>query len=179
MEHTLKIAMAQIAPVWLNKEETLKKIEQTIIDAGKEQCELIVFGEGLIPGYPFWLALTGGAEWDKKVNKELHRHYVSNAVTIENGDLDAICQLAKQLKIKYIYLISLAIVLLSLVIVVLLFVLSKNRQKRIQLENDKLEKEIESKQLTLLVAFKEHLDNREEKGYFITDYVIDEFIENN
>jgi nitrilase len=42
------------------------------------------------------LALTGGAEWDKKVNKELHAHYVSNAITIENGDLKAICQLAKE-----------------------------------------------------------------------------------
>lgn len=103
MENTLKIAMAQIAPVWLNKQETIKKVEQSIKDAAKEQCELIVFGEGLIPGYPFWLALTGGAEWDKKVNKELHRHYVANAITIENGDLDSICQLAKANKIA-IYL---------------------------------------------------------------------------
>jgi nitrilase len=96
MENTLKIAMAQISPVWLNKQETIKKVEQSIIEASKDQCELIVFGEGLIPGYPFWLALTGGAEWDKKVNKELHAHYVSNAVSIENGDLDTVCQLAKE-----------------------------------------------------------------------------------
>ena len=95
MEHTLKIAMAQITPVWLNKQETIKKVEQSIVEASKDQCELIVFGEGLIPGYPFWLALTGGAEWDKKINKELHAHYVSNSITIENGDLDTICQLAK------------------------------------------------------------------------------------
>jgi len=103
MENTLKIAMAQISPVWLNKENTIKKVEQSIKDAIKEQCELIVFGEGLIPGYPFWLALTGGAEWDKKVNKELHRQYVANAITIEDGDLDSICQLAKEHKIA-IYL---------------------------------------------------------------------------
>jgi len=95
MEHTLKIAMAQIAPVWLNKTKTLQKVEQSIIDAAKEGCELIVFGEGLVPGYPYWLALTGGAEWDKKVNKELHAHYVRNAIMIETGELDAICQLAK------------------------------------------------------------------------------------
>jgi len=96
MENTLKIAMAQMAPVWLDKQATLKKVEKAIIDASKENVELIVFGEGLIPGYPFWLALTGGAEWDKKINKELHAHYVSNAITIENGDLDAVCQLAKE-----------------------------------------------------------------------------------
>jgi len=103
MENTLKIAMAQMSPVWLNKLETIKKVEQSIKDAAKEQCELIVFGEGLIPGYPFWLALTGGAEWAKKVNKELHRHYVANSITIENGDLESICQLAKEHKMA-IYL---------------------------------------------------------------------------
>jgi len=103
MENTLKIAMAQISPIWLDKTATLQKVEQSILEASKKNCELIVFGEGLIPGYPFWLALTGGAEWDKKVNKELHRHYVSNSITIENGDLDSICQLAKANKMA-IYL---------------------------------------------------------------------------
>jgi len=96
MDTKLKIAMAQMAPVWLDKQATLSKVEKAIVDASKEAVELIVFGEGLIPGYPFWLALTGGAEWDKKVNKELHAHYVTNAITIENGDLKAICQLAKE-----------------------------------------------------------------------------------
>ncbi len=98
MNHLLNVALAQISPVWLNKSDTLKKIENTIFEASKEQAELIVFGEGLLPGYPFWLALTGGAEWDKKVNKELHAHYVLNAVTIEKGDLNTVCDLAKKHK---------------------------------------------------------------------------------
>ena len=40
----LKVALAQIAPVWLNKEKTITKIEKSIVDAAKENCELIVFG---------------------------------------------------------------------------------------------------------------------------------------
>lgn len=96
MENTLKIAMAQIAPVWLNREATLKKVKQSILDAANHNCELIVFGEGLVPGYPFWLALTGGAEWNTSVNKELHAHYVRNAIQVENGELDAICELANK-----------------------------------------------------------------------------------
>ena len=95
MDNTLKIALAQIAPVWLDKMATLKKVEESILDAAKQNCELIVFGEGLIPGYPFWLALTGGAEWDKTVNKELHAHYVRNSIQIEAGELDSICKLSK------------------------------------------------------------------------------------
>ena len=96
MENTLKIAMAQISPVLLNKTETLKKVANSITEAGKKGCELIVFGEALVPGYPFWVALTGGAEWDTKVNKELHAEYVRNSIQIEDGELDSICELAKQ-----------------------------------------------------------------------------------
>jgi len=99
MENMLKIAMAQIAPVWLNKEETLKKIENSILEASKDNCELIVFGEGLLPGYPYWLTLTGGAEWDTSLNKELHAHYTRNSVQIEAGELDTVCKLAKEYKI--------------------------------------------------------------------------------
>lgn len=93
---SLKVALAQISPVWLNKAETLQKIKNQITEAAQNKAELIVFGEGLLPGYPFWLALTEGAQWDTKVNKELHAHYVRNSVTIENGDLDEICALSEK-----------------------------------------------------------------------------------
>ncbi|MBT8306109.1 MAG: carbon-nitrogen hydrolase family protein [Maribacter sp.] len=103
MESLLKVALAQIAPVWLNKSETLKKIENAVTEAANARAELVVFGEALLPGYPFWLALTNGAAWDLKINKELHAHYVRNAIQIEAGELDAICQLSKDHKIA-IYL---------------------------------------------------------------------------
>lgn len=95
MDNTLKVAMSQISPVWLDKKATFKKVETAIIEAAQQNCELVIFGEALVPGYPFWLALTGGAQWNTKLNKELHAHYVSNAVSIEKGDLNTICKLVK------------------------------------------------------------------------------------
>ena len=95
MNTTLKIAMAQIAPVWLDKKATINKIESSIREGAKDNAELIVFGEALLPGYPFWLALTGGAEWNTNINKELHAHYVNNSICIEKGELNSICELAK------------------------------------------------------------------------------------
>jgi len=88
--------MAQIAPVWLNKERTIEKIENSIEQAAQENAELIVFGEALLPGYPFWIALTNGAEWNSSTQKEVHAHYVKNSITIEKGELDSICALAKK-----------------------------------------------------------------------------------
>ncbi len=103
MQHELKVALAQIAPVWLNKKATIEKVENVLLEAAAEKTELIVFGEALLPGYPFWLAYTDGASWDLKINKELHAHYTRNAVQIEAGDLDGICKLAKENKMA-IYL---------------------------------------------------------------------------
>lgn len=103
MENLLKVALAQIAPVWLDKKATIAKIENTINEASKNGSELVVFGEALLPGYPFWLAYTEGAAWDLKINKELHGHYVRNSIQIELGELHTICKLAKEHKIA-IYL---------------------------------------------------------------------------
>jgi len=99
----LKIAMAQIAPVWLNKQKTLKKVESVITDAGKKECDLVVFGETLVSGYPFWVSLTNGAKFNSSVQKELYAHYVKNAIQIEKGDLNNICEIAKKYNIA-IYL---------------------------------------------------------------------------
>ena len=96
MNDSLKVAMAQIAPVWLDKKGTLSKVESSIKEAGEQGCELVVFGEALIPGYPFWLALTGGAEWNTDNNKELHAHYMRNAICIEKDELQSVQELAKK-----------------------------------------------------------------------------------
>jgi nitrilase len=93
---TLKTALAQIAPVWLNKEKTYEKILSCVAEAAAQNADLTVFGEALLPGYPHWLGYTGGAEWDSPVQKELHAHYSKNAVDIEAGDLDELCRLARQ-----------------------------------------------------------------------------------
>ena len=92
----LNVALAQIAPIWLDKEQTIEKIKNTIETASKEKAELIIFGEALLPGYPFWIGLTNGAEWNSSVQKEIHAHYVQNSITIEKGELDTICKLAKE-----------------------------------------------------------------------------------
>lgn len=95
-ENTLKIGMAQISPVWLNKEMTIDKIKSCIVDAGVKKCELIVFGEGLLPGYPFWLSIMNGSEFNSTVQKEIHAHYVRNSIQIEAGELNGICELARE-----------------------------------------------------------------------------------
>ena len=95
-DNEIKVALAQISPVWLNKTKTIEKIISYIEEAGKADCDLVVFGEGLLPGYPFWLSFSNGAEFNSKFHKEIQAHYISNSIQIESGDLDAICGSAKK-----------------------------------------------------------------------------------
>lgn len=94
--HLLKVAVAQIAPVWLDKKATLIKVEDAIKKAAAEKADLVVFGEAMVPGYPHWIAYTNGAEWNSSVQKELHAHYLRNSIQIESGDLDGVCKLAEK-----------------------------------------------------------------------------------
>ena len=92
----LTVGMAQIAPVWMNRDQTLAKILAYAHEAAEKDCDLVVFGEGLLPGYPFWLERTHGAEFNSPRQKEIHAHYLANAVQIEAGHLDGLCDLARQ-----------------------------------------------------------------------------------
>ena len=99
MNDNLNVAIAQIAPVWLNRASTIKKIESAVAEAASQGAALVCFGETLLPGYPFWLDLTGGAKFDDPMQKDIFSHYLSQAVSVGDGDLNSICALAKEKRI--------------------------------------------------------------------------------
>ena len=63
----LKVGIVQIAPVWLNREQTLAKIVRYVNQSADEECQLVAFGEALLPGYPFWIERTDGARFNSSV----------------------------------------------------------------------------------------------------------------
>lgn len=94
-KETLKVALGQMAPVWLDKVKTLEKLEKFIAEAGKNGAELVVFGEALLPGYPFWVEHTNGAKFESSFQKDLYAHYLQESVKITQGDLDSLCEMAR------------------------------------------------------------------------------------
>ena len=88
------VGLGQIAPVWFQREQTLAKVCDIVRDAAERGCSVVGFGEGLVPGYPFWPERTGGAVFDSDVQKAFHSQYLDQAVQIEAGHLDTLCKLA-------------------------------------------------------------------------------------
>jgi nitrilase len=92
--HLLRIGLAQIAPVWLDRERTILKVKTYVERASQQGCHLVAFGEALVPGYPFWLELTDGARFNSSLQKSIFAEYAEQAVQPEAGHLDGLCAAA-------------------------------------------------------------------------------------
>lgn len=89
------VAIAQMAPIWLDRSATLEKVFDWVAKAAHSGASLVVFGEGVLPGYPFWIEHTDGARFDSALQKSLFAHYVDQSVDIEGGDLKPLCDAAR------------------------------------------------------------------------------------
>lgn len=100
MSNIIKIASAQLAPIFLDKEKTIEKACNAILEAGEKNAKLIVFPEAFISGYPDWVWLipnSKGAELN-----ELYVKLVDNAISIPDDSTRKLCHAAKQAGISVV-----------------------------------------------------------------------------
>ncbi len=95
---TVKVALVQEAPIFFDKEATLQKIEGLVNAYANEGCELIVFPESFVPGYPrgFSFGATIGSRSDE--GRQLYATLAENSIDLESEDLARIEKLAKEKK---------------------------------------------------------------------------------
>ena len=95
----LTVGLAQMAPVWFDRDATLQKACEWIAKAAAGGCSLIAFGEACVPGYPFWIEYSKETAFNSPFHKEFHAEYINQAVCIERGDLASVCDQARENKI--------------------------------------------------------------------------------
>jgi len=86
----VKVAAAQVSPIFMNKEATIDKACKTIEEAGRAGAKLIVFSETFIPGYPYWRGLQPISRWS-----DLMVQYQKNSIRIPSSDTDVLCDASK------------------------------------------------------------------------------------
>ena len=94
MTKIIKVAAAQLSPIFLNKEKTIDKACKAILEAGENGADLIVFPEAFISGYPDWIWLipnSKGADLN-----ELYVKLVENAVSMPDDATRQLCKAAKE-----------------------------------------------------------------------------------
>jgi len=86
-----KVAAAQGASVFCDREVTTEKACEMILQAGREGCELIGLPEAFIPTYPYWLLTTPVTSCI-----QLFKRLYANSVEVPSPTTDRLCAAAKR-----------------------------------------------------------------------------------
>ena len=87
----VKAAAVQIAPVLESKSGTLAKVADAIIEASKNDADIIVFPETLVPNYPYFSFIKPAVSF-----KNDHLKLYNEAVVVPSEDTQFIGSLAKE-----------------------------------------------------------------------------------
>jgi len=98
----MRIAAAQLAPVFLDRAATIAKVARAVEHAAQEGAQLVAFGETLVPGYPAWISKSDGARFNAPDQKALHARYLEQAVTLELGHLEPVIAAAQRGKLAVV-----------------------------------------------------------------------------
>ena len=90
----VKVCLVQDSPIFFNKEKTINKVEELTKKYAKQGCELIVFPESFIPGYPRGFSFGAKIGSRTKEGRNLYSEYYKNSVDIESKDLKRLEKLA-------------------------------------------------------------------------------------
>lgn len=91
----VKVTVAQTAPVFFNKEETLLKLEK-IARTHSNSSDLLLFPESFVPGYPRGFSFGTKVGSRSEEGRQLYRSYFENSIDLSGNDRTRLEKLAKE-----------------------------------------------------------------------------------
>ncbi|KAL4908876.1 hypothetical protein BDW74DRAFT_165597 [Aspergillus multicolor] len=90
--NSVRVAVTQAEPVWLDLDATVQKTCKLIAEAAANGAQLVTFPECWIPGYPAWI-------WSRPVDMALSSTYIRNSLKVDSSQMKMICRCAAENKI--------------------------------------------------------------------------------
>lgn len=100
MTSTIRVAAAQLAPIYLNLQESVEKACRAIAEAASHGARLIVFPEAFLCGYPDWTWLIPNSR--KNELDELYEILLAQSVSVPDQATSRICRAAREAGINVI-----------------------------------------------------------------------------
>ena len=99
----VRVAIAQSAPVYLDKRASLAKALNLIERAAKRGAGLVAFGETWLPGYPAWLDVCPGAAlWQNPSAKDVFARLRNNSIIVPGEEVNLLSDAARDFKIAIV-----------------------------------------------------------------------------
>ncbi len=100
MTSTYTIAVAQVAPAFMDLEGSLRRAEEAIAEAASGGARLVVFPETWLPGYPSWADV--GIPWEGAAAKAAFARLHRNAVEVPGPATDALRKAARRHRVHLV-----------------------------------------------------------------------------
>jgi nitrilase len=91
----VKVCVIQDHPVFFDKEKTMDKVEQLTAQYAGQGCQLILFPESFIPGYPRGFSFGTKMGGRTEEGRQLYADYLEQSVDLQGEDLkrlETLCQ---------------------------------------------------------------------------------------
>ncbi|NAS10655.1 carbon-nitrogen hydrolase family protein [Poritiphilus flavus] len=92
----VKVGVVQESPVFFDKAKTLEKLEKLCTSYAAQGCELLVFPESFIPGYPRGFTFGARVGSRTKEGRKLYTEYYNNSIELEGSDLKRLEGISKE-----------------------------------------------------------------------------------
>ena len=91
-----KVCVIQDSPIFFDKSKTLEKTEKLTAKYAKEGCDLIIFPESFIPGYPRGFSFGAKVGYRTEEGRKLYQDYYDNSFDIQGDELTKLEKLSKK-----------------------------------------------------------------------------------
>ena len=95
---TFKVGVVQATPFLFDAERTLAKTGELTRQAAAQGCELIIFPESFIPGYPRGLSFDTAIGWHDDAERALWQTYWENSVLVPSEQTKQLSAFAREAK---------------------------------------------------------------------------------
>ncbi len=95
----VKVGVIQESPEFFNKEKTLQKIEELTATYAKQGCQLLVFPESFVPGYPRGFDFGAKIGSRNEEGRKLFAEFAANSIVIPSIDIVRLERLAQKEKV--------------------------------------------------------------------------------
>jgi nitrilase len=100
MTERATVAVAQVAPVFLDLAGSLRRAEEAIAEAARADARLVAFAETWLPGYPSWADV--GIPWEGAAAKAAFARLHRNAVEVPGPATEALCRAARRHRVHVV-----------------------------------------------------------------------------
>lgn len=92
----VKVAVVQDHPIFFDKKKTIKKLSKLAQQCAEQGCQLAVFPESFIPGYPRGFSFGTKVGSRSEDGRKLYFDYFKNSINLQSNDLKKLEKIARK-----------------------------------------------------------------------------------